>query len=191
MEPSTNVFTKENFGAPPPAHGKLGLYIPRRGLLSSAYLPSRWQRKKIEGWRLYMLSIPATFPGMFSLAAQDTEQFTANVPVYFALGGFVGTTNNSAGVQVQLFYQEQQQALVNPFGPDLQLSNLAGDGQNTTWLKEFMFMDPGDTLVATIANLAPVSQQGQFVAVGFQPMYLGLEVSQEFPRPGVPFFLNH
>ncbi len=174
QNPATNVFTRQNFGAPPSAQGKLGLFLPRRKLLSGIYLPSRWERAKIRGWVPYMLSIPSIGNGLWSLAAQDTQQFSATCPVYFAVTGFLTWSNLSAGAQITLYDVNAQHALINPSGPDLLATLLGGNAKNPFWLKEFFFLDPGDTLLADITNLSMSAQIGQVVAFGNMPLFPGV-----------------
>lgn len=191
MNQRTNIWTRDNYGAPPARQGPLGLFLPYRKLISAAWLPTRWEREKIKGWRFYMMSIPTGFPGMFMLDPQATQQYTATTPVYFALCGFVAFANQPEGVTVELYDNDTQQPLIDPFGPPLNHNLLGGSGRRPFFMKEFFFMDPGDTLTATIANPSVNPQQGQIVAVGFEPMRLGVETKPNLRglQPGVPFFV--
>jgi hypothetical protein len=189
MDPATNIFTRDNFGAPPAAQGKLGLFLPTHKLISSAWLPTRWERAKIKGWSQYRLTIPSAFPGMFQLAAGDTEEYSAACPVYFALVGFSQYCNQPSGVTVEIYDVNTETALINPAGPALNLSNLGGTGKAPFWLKEFLFLDPGDVLQASIANGNTSPVQGQIVADGYQPQFAGiLPARKRNPLIGVPFF---
>ena len=74
----------------------------------------------------------------------------------------------------------------------LDMNNLGGDGKNPFWLKEFMFFDPGDVLLALITNKSVNPQQGQLVADGYQPQFVGVLPTPK-PAPsqvGIPFFEN-
>jgi hypothetical protein len=170
----------------------MGLFLPYRKLISAAYLPTRWERDKIKDWVIYCLTVPDAFPGMITLAGQATQQVTATVPVYFALCGFVTFASQPEGWTAELFHNDTQQALINPFGPPLNQNLLGGSGRRPFFLKEFFFMDPGDTLTATVANQSENPQLCQLVGIGFQPLQLGVEmkVKPEGPTPGRPFFVN-
>jgi hypothetical protein len=167
----------------------MGLFLPRRKLISAAYLPSRWERAKIKGWSPYRLTIPSGFPGMWLLDGGDTAQFSGACPVYFALAGFSVFHSQPEGGTVEIYDVNTEMALINPAGPALSLDNLGGDGRHPFWLKEFLFLDPGDVLLATVTNSSPNTQQGQIVADGYQPQFAGVLPE---PKPqvalGVPFF---
>jgi hypothetical protein len=176
-DPEHNPFTRENYGAPPSEHGKLGLYLAQRGLISSLYIPSRWERFKLKGWVPFHLAIPAPVAGnqtgLWQLDGNDTEQFSAPCPIYYAIAGFVQWSNQPEGAQIQLFDVNSQQPFVSPGGPDLLLANFGGTGKRPFFFKELLFLDPGDELLATITNLSPNPQIGQVAAIGFQPMFAG------------------
>ena len=191
MNPATNIWTRENYGAPPAAQGPQGLYLPRRGLISAAWLPSRWERAKIRGWSPYRLTIPSAFPGMWSLDPGESQEFSGACPVYFALAGFSQFHSQPEGGTIELYDVNTETALINPFGPALSLDNLGGDGRHPFWLKRFLFLDPGDVLQAVIASASVNPQQGQIVCDGYQPQFAGVLPE---PKPqtgiGVPFFLR-
>lgn len=192
MNPATNPFTKQNYGAPPAEHGPMGLFLPQRKLISSCYLPSRWERAKIKGWSPYRLTIPSAFPGLWSLAGNDTQEFAGACPVYFVLTGFSQFHSQPEGATVELYDVNTEMALINPGGPALNIDLLGGDGKRPFWLKTFLFLDPGDVLLAQIANQSANAQQGQLVADGYQPQFAGVLPTPRNlgPKPGVPFFLN-
>lgn len=188
MDQATNIWTRENFGAPPAAQGPMGLFLPQRGLISSAWLPTRWERAKITGWAPYRLTIPSAFPGMWQLDGGASAEFSAPCPVYFALAGFSQYHSQPEGGTIEIYDVNTEMALINPAGPALNLDNLGGDGKHPFWLKEFFFLDPGDVLLAEIANNSVNAQQGQVVADGYQPQFAGvLPTPKPSPRP-VPFF---
>jgi hypothetical protein len=174
-DPAHNPFTRENYNAPPSEHGKLGLWMAQRGLLSSLYIPSRWERFKLRGWAPFHLAIPApdagNTTGLWQLDANETEQYAAPCPIYYAIAGFVQWSSQPEGAQIQLFNVNAQQPLVSPGGPDLLLENLAGTGKRPFFFKKLLFLDPGDEILATITNLSPNPQVGQVAAIGFQPMF--------------------
>ena len=176
-DPANNPFTRGNYGAPPSEHGKLGLYLPQRGLITQPYLPSRWERFKLRGWSPFHLAIPSPFAGnatgLWQLDAEDTEQFSAQCPIYFCAAGFVQWSNQPEGAQIQIFDVNSQQPLISPGGPDLLLANLGGTGKRPFFFKKLLFLDPGDELLATISNLSPNPQIGQVAIIGFQPMFAG------------------
>jgi hypothetical protein len=174
MDPATNPFTRQNYGAPPAAQGWLGLFLPGRKQLSGIYLPSRWERAKIRGWAPYRLTIPSIGNGLWQLDAQDTQQFSATCPVYFCLTGFSTWSSQAAGAQITLYDVNAAQWLIHPGGPDLLTSLLGGSGKRPFWLKEFLFLDPGDTLLADITNLSATPQIGQVVADGYMPLFPGV-----------------
>jgi hypothetical protein len=193
MDQQTNVWTKGNFGAPPAEQGPLGLFLPTRKLISAAWLPSRWERAKIKGWTPYRLTIPSLFPGLWYLDGGESAQFSGACPVYFALAGFSQYHSQPEGATVELYDVNTEMALVNPAGPALNIKNFGGDGKHPFWLKEFLFLDPGDVLLAQISNQSASAQQGQIVADGYQPQFAGVMKPQPkaaAPQPGVPFFMN-
>ena len=192
MDPATNIWTRDNYGAPPAEQGPMGLFLPRRKLISSAWLPTRWERAKIKGWSPYRLTIPSAFPGMWQLDGGASQEFSAACPVYFALAGFSAYWSQPEAVTIELYDVNTETALINPAGPALDIRNFGGDGKHPFWLKEFMFLDPGDVLLATIANQSDNAQQGQIVADGYQPQFAGVlpEPKAPNPAPGVPFFLQ-
>jgi hypothetical protein len=171
MDQQTSVFTRENFGAPP---GGQGMFLPQRKILTGIYLPSRWERMKIERWSPFKLTIPSNGiganGGLWTLAAGETQQFSASCPVYFAINGFSVWFNQKEGAQVSIYEELCDQALVNPFGTPLSMSLLGGTAKKHFWLKEFLFLDPGDTLFADITNLSPNPQVGQVVVEGSMPL---------------------
>lgn len=192
MNPATNIWTRANYGAPPAEQGPLGLFLPQRKLISSAWLPTRWERAKIKGWAPFRLTIPAAFPGLWYLAGGATDEFSAPCPVYFALAGFSVYFSQPEGGTIEIYDVNTEMALINPAGPALNLNNLGGTGKNPFWLKEFLFLDPGDVLLAQIANNSDNAQQGQVVADGYQPMWAGVlpEPTPAKPKPSLLSFLK-
>ena len=190
MNLALNPFTKKNLGGPKPEHGRMGLFLPSRKLLTPQYLPSRWERLKAKGWCSYWLPIPSDFPGMCQLGPQETEQFTASCPAYFALAGFHSFSNQPEGCTIDVYETNTQQSLTRTAGPSLLLSNLGGNAQHPLFLEEFFFMDPGDNLLATITNQSPNAVQGQVVAFGFGPVTSVVTPLPTGPPAGQPFFLN-
>ncbi len=188
MNPAKNLFTRQNYGAPPPDHGPLGLFLPYRKLISGAYLPSRWQRMKIRGWIQYMMPIPSDFPGMIQLDGQDAEEYSAQTPSYFALAAFNIFWNQPEGATIDLYEMDTETSLISTAGPSLLLENLGGTAKHPTFLKELFFMDPGDSLLATVTNLSLNPGQGQIVAVGFAPVTHVVENPPQGPPIGTPFF---
>ena len=93
---------------------------------------------------------------------------------------------------MEVYDVNAETAIVNPAGPALSLSNFGGNGKHPFWLKEFLFLDPGDVLLAQIANQSDNAQQGQLVADGFQPQFAGIlpTPKPQLPALGTPFFLN-
>jgi hypothetical protein len=190
MDPATNIWTRDNYGAPPAEQGPLGLFLPQRKLISSAWLPTRWERAKIKGWSPYRLTIPSAFPGMWNLDVGASAEFSAAVPVYFAIAGFSEYHSQPEAATVELYDVNTQMALINPGGPALDIRNFGGSGKHPFWLKEFLFLDPGDVLLAQIANQSDLAQQGQIVADGYQPQFAGVMPDPPKVAAGVPFFLN-
>lgn len=200
MNLQSNPFTAMNAGAPPPRH-PMGLFLPRRKLISSIYLPDRWQRLKIKNWWPYSQTIPGEFPGIFTLTSQETNDFSAGVPTYFCLTGFSvflypypgANINQTPQITIELYHPETNQALINPNSPPMLVNLLGGNGKNPFFFKEFFFMDPGDTLLARLSNLGTLTQQGQIVANGFYPVLFGVkqQPAASGPPPGVPFFELH
>ena len=190
MDPATNIWTRDNYGAPPAEQGSLGLFLPKRKLISSAWLPTRWERAKIKGWTPYRLTIPSAFPGLWYLDGDETAEFSGACPVYFALAGFSAYGSQPEGTSIDLYDVNTETALINPAGPALALQNFGGDGKHPFWLKEFLFLDPGDVLLAQISNQSAIAQQGQLVADGYQPQFAGVlpEAKPQVPAPGTPFF---
>jgi len=189
MDPATNLWTRENYGAPPAAQGRMGLFLPQRKLISSAWLPTRWERAKIKGWSPYRLTIPSAFQGMWQLTPGQSEEFSGACPVYFALAGFSQYHSQPEGGTVEIYDVNTEMALINPAGPALSLDLLGGDGKHPFWLKEFLFLDPGDVLLATISSASVNNQQGQIVADGYQPQFAGvLPAVRKNPAIGVPFY---
>lgn len=188
MHPSQDPFTRQNYGAPAPEHGPMGLFLPYRKLLSPGYLPSRWQRMKVDRWIPYWLPIPSDFPGMIQLGGQEADEFSGQTPSYLAIIGFNAFWNQPEGATVTLYEMDTEQSLVSTTGADLQLECLGGTAKHPLFLKEFFFMDPGDSILATVTNQSANPGQGQVVAVGFAPLVQKIENQPEGPPIGVPFF---
>lgn len=166
----------------------MGLFLPYRKLLSPGYLPSRWERLKIRGWVQYLMPIPSDFPGMIQLGAQEADQFSAQCPSYFALIGFNAFWSQPEGATIDLYEMDTEQSLTSTNGPSLLIDNLGGTAKHPLFLKEFFFMDPGDSLLATVTNLSLNAGQGQIVAVGYAPVTQNVDDAPEGPPTGVPFF---
>ena len=52
--------------------------------------------------------------------------------------------------------------------------NLGGTGKQPTFLKQIYFMDPGNSLLLDVCNLADQRNQGQIVLHGYQPLFPGV-----------------
>jgi hypothetical protein len=188
MDPTKNLFMRQNVGAPPPEQGPMGLFLPNRKLITPGYLPSRWERLKIRGWIQFFLPIPSDFPGMIQLDGGEAQEFSAQTPSYFALIGFNAFWNQPEGATIDLYEMDTEQSLVSTSGPSLHIENLGGLGRHPSFLKEFFFMDPGDSLLATVSNQSGNPGRGQIVAVGFAPMIHQVQPAPTGPPTGVPFF---
>ena len=173
MDPRTNVWTRQSFGAPPGRHGQLGLWLNARKQITSAFVPDRWQRRGILGWRSYWLSIPSTPPGYWQVGGQDTLEFEAVCPVNLVMAGVMQTCNQPEGALVELYDVENDQALINPSGPKLRLANLGGDARNPFFLKRMHPMNAGNSILVDITNLSAVTNTGQIVLYGFTPLFPG------------------
>lgn len=176
--PLSNPWTRENIGAPAAPQGGLGLFLPQRKLITPSWIPNRWERFKIRGWAPYHLTIPSEQipgynPGLWALTGFDVQQFAAQCPVFYAIGGFLTWSNQREGATISIYDVNAQQALTNPSGPDLLTANMGGTGKHPFFLKKFLFLDPGDEILATISNLSPNPQIGQVAMIGFQPLFPG------------------
>ena len=185
MNPATNIFTREGYGAPAGRHGSLGLWLNTRKLWTQPYVPNRWERMKIRGWRPYYLPIPSQFPGIWQLDGNDTQEFIGTAPVYFACVGIGVFSLQPEGANVKLYSDQAEQAFIYPNGPDLHIDNLGGTGKNPFFLKEPYFMDPGDSILCDLTNLSDNPNQGQIVLYGFSPRFPGLVPTQPKPVPAV------
>jgi hypothetical protein len=129
---------------------------------------------------------------MWQLDGGASAEFSASVPVYFAITGFSQYHSQPESASVELYDVNTEMALINPGGPALDMRLFGGDGKSPFWLKEFLFLDPGDVLLARITNQSSIAQQGQIVADGYQPQFVGIlpEPKPMNPAPGVPFYLQ-
>jgi len=122
FNPMRNPYTRENYGSP---LAKYPLWLSTRGLQTSAFVPSRWERMRLDGWAPYWLPIPsgtgAANTGLWSLAGNDTLEFQAICPVRFAVGAIMVHSQQPEGVLVTLYDDQRQQALINPSGPLLNM----------------------------------------------------------------------
>lgn len=172
MNPSTNVWTRPSYGAPPSNHGRFGLWLSQRKLITSAYVPNRWQRLGIRGWRPYWMPIPSDQP-YFQLLAQQTLEYEAVCPVFFVMFGALAFCNQPEGALVELYDTENDQALINPNGPALRLANAGGDAKNPFFFKRPLPMDAGSAILADITNLSLNTNYGQIALYGYQPLFPG------------------
>jgi len=173
MDPRTNLWTRQNCGAPPGRHGSLGLWMGARKLITSAFVPDRWQRRGVLGWRPYWLSIPSQRPGYWQVGPQDTLEFEAVCPVNLVVAGIMQFCNQPEGALVELYDVENDQALINPGGPSLRLANLGGDAKHPFFLKRLHPMNAGNSILVDIANLSTRTNTGQIVVYGFTPLFPG------------------
>jgi hypothetical protein len=169
MNPVTNPYTRENLGAPRSRMGAMGTYLSYRGLRSSAYIPNRFDRDKIKNWSLYFCTLPAVFPGVFTIAPNDTLEFESILPPQFALESLMISSNQPESVRLTLYDMNRNQAIINPGGPELMIPNLGGTGKFRLFLKSLYFFEPSTTLLASIANLSANQQSGQIILVGYTP----------------------
>ena len=169
MNPATNPYIAPNLGAPASRQGALGAWLNYRKLTSSAYIPNRWDREQIKHWSLYFVTLPAVFPGTFTIAPSETLEFPAVLPPQFALESLMVSSNQPEGVRLSLYDEKRNQAIVNPTGPELMLGNLGGNGKTRLFLKRLYFFELSTTLLASIANMSASQQSGQIVLVGYTP----------------------
>jgi hypothetical protein len=195
QHPALNPILRENWGAPRATNSKglFEVWLPWRKLLTPNYLPSRWERLKIKGWVQNLMPIPSDPPGMFFLEGNDSQEYAGQTVSYFALAGFLAVSNQPEGISLSSLYDmDQEQSLISTSGPALWMSNLAGDAKHPFWLKKLHFMDPGDTILATLTNLSANVQQGQLVAVGFAPVtQVVLPPGPKPLPPGTPFYVRN
>jgi len=171
MNPLTNVWTKNQVGQPPGNHGRMGLWLHTRKMISAAFVPDRWQRRQIKGWAPYMLAIPDGSQ-LFTVGAQQTVEVTASCPVNFAAVGFA--IKSFGPCVIELYDVNSDQALINASGPAIQISNLGGNGKFPFFLKRMYCMDLGNTLIATITDLSGSQNSGQIVLYGYEPLFPGV-----------------
>jgi len=174
MDPQTNPWTRQSYGAPPGRHGSMGLWLSARKQITSAYVPDRWQRRGLLGWMSYWLSIPSVRPGIWQVGPEDTLEFEAVCPVNFAVAGIMQHCNQPEGALVELYDVENDQAFINPGGPALRLANLGGDAKHPFFLKRLHPMNAGNSILVDITNLSETSTNtGQIVLFGYQPVFPG------------------
>ena len=98
-------------------------------------------------WAPYLLTIPSQEipgynPGLWALAPFDVQQFAAQCPVFYAIGGFVCWNNQPEGATISIYDVNAQQSLTNPSGPDLLPQTLAGLGSTHFSSRNSSFLIP-------------------------------------------------
>lgn len=181
MNPATNPWTKNQIGQPPGNHGKMGLWLSARKMLTSQFVPDRWQRRQIRGWAPYSMAIPDGGQ-LWTVAGQGTVEVTGTCPVNFAVVGFA--VESFAPCVLELYDVNSDQALINASGPALQMPNLGGTGKYPFFLKRIFCMDVGNTLIATITDLSGAQNSGQIVLLGYEPLFPG--VIESTPKTQMP-----
>ena len=171
MNPYTNVWTKNQMNQPPGNHGRMGLWMTTRKMLTAPFVPDRWQRRQIKGWAPYSMAIPDGGQ-LWTVAGQATVEVTGTCPVNFAV---VGIAVESFGACVlELYDVNSDQAIINASGPALQMPNLGGTGKYPFFFKKLYCMDVGNTLIATITDLSGSQNSGQIVLLGYEPLFPGV-----------------
>ena len=187
MNPLKNPFTKNQVGHPAGLHGKLGLFLPTRKLISALYVPDRWARLGLRGWSPYLLAIPDSSP-TWTVDGQATIEVTASTPVKFAAVG-VGV-HSLAAVVIELYDAGSQQSIINSSGPNLLLDNLGGTAKFPFFFKKPYTMDAGNTLILTVTNLSLTQNQGQVVLWGYEPLFPGITQAPASDEPVWPGALS-